>query len=93
MAKKQALSAERVRKLAREGAESLLKRLRMEIAVIEKTFPELALPQRRRTLGRTLKNASKRAQKMSVAARKEASKRIKKYGVERRRALAPSKKK
>ena len=38
-----ALSAGRIRELARAGAEATLKELRAEIIAIERTFPELAL--------------------------------------------------
>ena len=37
------LSAERLRELARTGAEAMLKQLRAEIIAIERTFPELRL--------------------------------------------------
>ena len=92
MANRRGLSTERVRELAKEGAGALLKRLRVEVAAIEKTFPELALPQRRQTLGRSIKSAKKRARQISVSARKEASKRMRKYGAERRKAFAAAKK-
>jgi len=80
------LSSERVRELARTTAEALLKELRAEIIAIERTFPELALPQRRKTLKRSIKKVQKRTQKMSDAARKEVSKRMKRYWAERRKA-------
>jgi len=48
------LSIERMRELARTGAETTLKQLRAEIIAIERTFPELALPQRRKQLGRSV---------------------------------------
>jgi hypothetical protein len=38
------LSAEKLRELARNGAEVALKRLRAEIIAIERAFPDLALP-------------------------------------------------
>ena len=38
------LSADKVRELARVGAEETLKRLRAEIVAIERTFPEVGLP-------------------------------------------------
>ena len=44
------LSAERLRELARGGAEAMLKQLRAEIIAIERTFPELAIPQKRRAV-------------------------------------------
>ena len=44
------LSAERLRELARHGAESVLNQLRAEIIAIERTFPELALSGERRAV-------------------------------------------
>jgi len=74
--------------LARAGAESLLNQLRAEIVAIERTFPELALPQRRRTLRQSVQKAQKRGRQMSAAARKAVSQRMKKYWAERRKAKA-----
>jgi hypothetical protein len=82
------LSAERIRGLARTGAESLLKQLRAEVIAIERTFPELALPAKRRAISRSLRSARKRSWQMSDAARKAVSKRMKKYWAERRKAKA-----
>ena len=48
------LSAEKLRDLARTGAEVTLKHLHAEIIAIERTFPELALPRRRRALRRSV---------------------------------------
>lgn len=81
------VSAERLREWARSGAEATLKRLRAEIIAIERTFPELALPGTRRAVGRSVKTARRRARKMSAAARKALSARMKKYWVERRKTL------
>jgi len=86
---RQGLSAERVRQLARTSAERLLKELRAEVAAIERTFPELAGAQRRRTVKRVkkaAKAAGRRARTMSATARKAASKRMKKYWAERKKA-------
>ena len=80
------LGAQRVRELARSGAEALLKNLRAEIVAIERTFPELA--ESRAAVKRSLKTASKRGRKMSAAARKAVSARMKKYWAERRKAKA-----
>ncbi len=85
------LSAERVRELARTGAEALLKQLRAEIIAIERTFPELALPRRRHAVVRTVKTVRKRGRQVSAAARKEISRRMKKYWAERRKAQAKAK--
>ena len=80
------LTAERLRELAQAGAEAALNRLRAEIIAIERTFPELALPRRRRALRQSLKQASTRTQQMSDAARKAVSERMKRYWAERRKA-------
>lgn len=84
----QRLSADRLRELARTGAEVILKRLRAEMIALERTFPELALPRRRRTVRRALKHATTRTRQMSAAARKAASQRMKRYWAERRKAQA-----
>jgi hypothetical protein len=85
------LNAERLRELARSGAETLLKQLRAEIIAVERTFPELALSRRRRAVTRTLKAARARGWKMSDEARQAASRRMKKYWAERRKAKARTK--
>jgi len=83
-----ALSAERMKELARAGAEKVLNELRADIIAIERTFPELALPAKRRAVAKTIKRVSQRGSKMSAAARKAVSERMKKYWAERRRAKA-----
>jgi hypothetical protein len=83
---KQGLSAARVRELAREGAEKLVNQLRAEIVAIERTFPELALPQRRRQLQQAVRRAQKQTRTMSASARKAVSQRMKKYWAERKKA-------
>lgn len=82
------LSVERLRELARGGAEASLKQLRAEIIAIERTFPELALPKTRRAVRQAVQKVRKRGRTMSAAARKEASVRMKKYWAERRKAKA-----
>jgi hypothetical protein len=82
------LSAEKLKELARAGAEQALKRLRAEIIAIERTFPELALPRGRRALRRSLKEAGKTGRRMSANARKAVSQRMKRYWAERKRARA-----
>lgn len=82
------LSPERLRELARAGAEAALKQLRAEVIAIERTFPELALPKRRRALRRSIKQASNRTRGMSAAARKAVSERMTRYWAERRKARA-----
>ena len=82
------LRAEKLRDLARTGAEVTLKHLRAEIIAIERTFPELALPRRRRALRRSVTRAANRTRKMSAAARAAVSKRMTRYWAERRKAQA-----
>jgi hypothetical protein len=82
------LSIERLRELARAGAEDTLKRLRAEIVAIERTFPELALPRRRRQLRKTVNRARRRTRQISAAARQAISERMKRYWAERRKAQA-----
>ena len=78
----------RLRELAKVGAESVLKQLRAEIIAIERTFPELALSQRRRQLQKSVASARARTRRMSAAARKAVSNRMKRYWAERRKAQA-----
>jgi hypothetical protein len=82
------LIAAKLRELARTGAELALKELRAEIIAIERTFPELALPKRRRAIRRSLNEATQRTRTMSAAARRAVSERMKRYWAERRRAKA-----
>jgi hypothetical protein len=82
------LSAERLKELARGGAEEALRRMRAEIVAIERTFPELKLSEGRRALRRSVDDATKRTRRMSAAARKAVSARMKKYWAERRKAQA-----
>ena len=79
------LSFEKLRELARAGAEDALKRLRDEIGAIERTFPELATGEQRRAAVKEVKASTRR---MSAAARKTVSQRMKKYWAERRKAKA-----
>jgi hypothetical protein len=82
------LSAAKFRELARAGAEQAVKQLRAEIIAIERTFPELKLPQARRAVRRSVNEASRRTRRMSTAARKAVSARMKRYWAERRKAKA-----
>ena len=82
------LTSDRLRELARAGAEVILKELRAEIIAIERTFPELALPKRRRALRRSVNKATERARTMSAAASRAVSERMKQYWAERRKARA-----
>jgi hypothetical protein len=82
------LTATHLRELARTGAEVTLNRLRNEIIAIERAFPELQLRQGRRAVRRSLEKAASRTRKMSAAARKAVSARMKRYWAERRKAQA-----
>jgi hypothetical protein len=82
------ITAEKLRDLARTGAEVTLRRLRAEIIAIERAFPELALPRRRRAVRKAVKNVTRRTRRMSGAARKAVSDRMKRYWAERKRAQA-----
>jgi hypothetical protein len=82
------LSAATLRDLARAGAADALKRLRAEIIAIERTFPELRLPQARRAMRESIGEATRRTRRMSGAARKAVSARMKRYWAERRKAQA-----
>jgi hypothetical protein len=88
MAKTSRLTADRVRELARTGAEVTLKRLRAEIIAIERAFPELRLPEARRAVRRSLGQATTRTRTMSTATRKAVSARMRRYWAERRKAQA-----
>ena len=52
------LTADRLRELARTGAEVTLNRLRAEIIAIERAFPELRLAQGRRAARRSIKGGN-----------------------------------
>jgi hypothetical protein len=82
------LTPEKLRELARSGAETALKQLRAEIIAIERTFPELALPKRRKAIQKSFTRATGRARNVSAAAREAVSERMKKYWAERRKARA-----
>ena len=69
------LHRDQLLKLARAGAETVLKQLRAEIVAIERTFPELALPHGRRKVRRAIETAGLRTRSMSAAARKAVSSR------------------
>jgi hypothetical protein len=89
MAKPNGLDVARLRQLARVGAQVTLNRLRAEIAMIERTFPELASPTRRRqVVQRVAKQTRATTRKMSAAARRAVSQRMKRYWAERRKAEA-----
>ena len=82
------LNPEKLRELARAGAQQAVKQLRAEIVAIERTFPELSLSKGRRVLRRSITQAARRTTRMSAAARKAVSDRMKRYWAERRKAQA-----
>ena len=82
------LSAAKLKELARTGAEHAIKSLRAEMIAIERTFPELKLPVRRRAVSRAVTQAATRTSRMSAEARKAVSARMKRYWAERRKAKA-----
>ena len=82
------LTTDRLKELAKAGAETALKQLRAEIIAIERTFPELKLPATRRRVARSIRRVEQRGRQMSSAARKAVSARMKKYWAERRKAKA-----
>ena len=88
MPKVTTLSAAKLRELAQMGARETIKELRSEIIAIERTFPELKLAQGRHALRRSLNEATRRSRRMSAAARKAVSQRMKRYWAERRKAKA-----
>ena len=63
------LSTERLRGSARTGAETTLKQFRAEIIAIERTFPELALPNRKQ-IGQSVARVTRLTCQMSATARK-----------------------
>jgi hypothetical protein len=81
------LTIDKLKELARSGAEEALKRLRAEIVAIERTFPEPALPRRRRAARAAVKEA-RNTRRMSAAARKAVSDRMRRYWAERKKAQA-----
>ena len=91
MAKKKSggMSMDQLRHLARAGAEATLQRLREEIQVLERTFPEFSSAEGRQSI---VKEAGKRASRMTAAGRKAVSARMKKYWAERRKAAAAAEK-
>lgn len=87
----QGLSLEKLKDLARAGAEEPLRRLRAEIVAIERTFPELTLPQKRHAVRVAVKRAKKSTRKMSASARKAVSERMRRYWAERKKAQGNTK--
>ena len=84
------LSTERMRELARMGAETAIKDLRTQIAAIERAFPGLRRSGGARhadgaTADQPQGQRRRRRSGMSAAARKAVSLRMKKYWAERRK--------
>ena len=82
------LTATRMKDLARKGAAQLLQEMRADMIAIERAFPELALPQTRRRVRSAVTQATRRTRRMSAAARRAVSERMKRYWAERRKAKA-----
>jgi hypothetical protein len=82
-------SVQQLKHLAKAGAEATLDRIHDEIAVIERTFPELASAKGRAKIAAS---ANKKVRTMSAAARQAVSGRMKKYKNERRKAAAKAQK-
>jgi hypothetical protein len=74
------LSREQLRRLAHAGAQTRLQELGAEEAAIRRAFPDLAAKPAAAKRGR------RRRSRMSAAARKAVSQRMKKYWAERRKA-------
>lgn len=78
-----------LRHYAKAGAEAALARLRQEVEIIERTFPELSTPKGRKRIAATVE---KKASRMTAAGRKSVSERMKKYWAERRKSVGKGKK-
>ena len=93
------LSQEQLRRLARLGAAARLEELRREETAIRRAFPEAGSQPARRRPGRPPKVASmapasnrrRRRPRMSAAARKAVSVRMRKYWADRRKSKAAGK--
>lgn len=79
-----------LRQYAKAGAEAALARLRHEVDIIERTFPELASPAGRKKVVGTI---GETASRMTAAGRKSVSRRMKKYWAARRKAATSKAKK
>ena len=81
------LNPEQLRRLARLGAVARLEPLRQEEAAIRAEFPELFGRGRRSAVAESAKTVGRRhRRKMSSAARKAVSERMRKYWAERRKS-------
>jgi hypothetical protein len=82
------LTERQLRQYARVGAQAELYRLHLEIAAIQRAFPELAgRPPQRQTSGESKQQATSatRRRSMSAARRKAVSERMKRYWSDRRK--------
>lgn len=79
------LNTEQLRRLARLGAIARLEQLKQEEAAIRAEFPELFGRGRRAAVADVAK-PGRRRRKMSSAARKAVSERMRKYWAERRKS-------
>jgi hypothetical protein len=79
------LNTEQLRRLARLGAIARLEQLKQEEADIRTEFPEL-FGRGRRAAGAQVDKPRRRRRKMSSAARKAVSERMRKYWAERRKS-------
>jgi hypothetical protein len=80
------LNTEQLRRLARLGAIARLEQLKQEEADIRAEFPELFGRGRRATVADVPRAGRRRRKRMSPAARKAVSERMRKYWAERRKA-------
>ena len=80
------LTSEKMREYARAGAQVTLERLRAEIAEIERLFPELRGATSRGAAGQARTPPGRRRPRMSAAARRAVSERMKRYWAKRRKA-------
>ena len=75
-------NADTLRHYARAGAEAALARLRHEVEIIERTFPELSTRTGRKQVATSVGQGASR---LTAAGRKSVSERMKKYWAERRK--------
>lgn len=82
--------AKTLRQYAVDGAHAAMARLRQEMEVIERTFPELSTASGRKSI---VAGVEESASRMSAAGRKSVSLRMKKYWAARRKTAAAKPKK
>ena len=83
------INLETLKKYAAAGAAATLAKLREEVQIIERTFPELSTS---KGIAKLTTSTGKSARSMSAAARKAVSARMKKYWAERRKSGVKAKK-